>query len=453
MQKESLADIITDKINSFALLDSRVRNLIINCSEGKDALDIKIEFENFMVQISYSYLGKTYGYRFAENEEPAGCLNTEFLFPFSSIAYSIYDVHNAVDDREFVNLEFHTLNSNESAADAADTVISFIQRHIDELNLCDDDVKNALEDSFKNGIEIASRRYNYEDLKNNPKKLEKHKANLYSLRYENPFYAFLAHGKVHQLQIWLAKKSAKGKLLTFEKRYYDYLMENGFKADNPKLSERLKKESKNQLRRSLLYYGFTLAAFIFSMLICLVCDFAAGELFYKDYLRVFDFNMFFSIRMILLTVSIEILLHPVMVKLVGEEAVLPVDKIIVEKRKIACPISAAVAVILICAEVLSCSKCIALGENNVYLCKSAGKAQYVQYSDIKLFTADGWDDDDGFEEDKMYIAVINDDYNNYYDISRDRKDIDDIERLINKNLKVTKAYKSVQDFQEEYCDN
>ncbi|MCM1285875.1 MAG: hypothetical protein NC213_05125 [Acetobacter sp.] len=452
MTKLRFESIIREQINNFVLSDRRVvKN---NFSADDNELTFELCFENFCVFIRYYNYKKLLGYNFLEDSYPSDCLYTEFNFPFSKIPYSIYDVHNAVNDSEFTVLNFHNINSEEYAEEAVNDVLSFVSRHIDKLNNCSDDFAEILDASFKHDLALVSKKIKYEDLENNPKLQKKHQENMYFFRNEQSYFVnFINYGKVSALQKWLVQKSSKNQLLTFEERYYDYLIENDFKIENDRLRQNLK-QSHSETKIIYLFNIITtiITIFIgFGLSFC--CELISKELFYKDYTIYSSFYYWSSIIAVIMAVGFSFVISPAVKRIFfrHKNIASSYDDIIIKNKKIIIPCVVLVILCMICQTVLS-SKCLAIGENDMYFCESAGKPRYVEYSDAKFYDIDGWYDEyDEFHDDKQIVVVIDDKYDEFIENSEYKISYDEMKKIVENKASISGKYKSVIEFQTEYC--
>lgn len=441
---------VKGKIESFALLDSRVRNCDISLNEDKAVMTAVLSFDGFSAKIEYSDYNEYRGYNFLEdNKNNAECLNTSFIFPFSELEYSIYDVHNAVNDREFVPLEFHTINERQYADEAVDTVTAFITRHIEELNNCDESIKAGLDKSFENGVATASKRMSVDEIKADKKKLEKHRRNMFLHRYDQSYFInFVCCGKKFPLQRWLAKMSAKGKLFTFEERYFEYLMENDFTVDNERLKARVKKNEKNALHSLLFKEVPIILGFALAGLILMLCNKLSAHIFYDGYEKLYSFVWLETIPLIIISIAMDFLLMSAVKKLFFKNKSFDFSfEKLFEGNKLVKILSVAVIVVTAVGQILMCSRCVAVNQNNFYYCESVGRQKYFEFSDVEIFAVEGWYDEyDEFQQDKEYILVFDKDYNNFIELYED-----EYKKIPMDKIEIKGEYKTLQEFEQNYC--
>ncbi len=234
---------LEEKISSFVVSDGDIVNYDSRYNEKKKCLEITLNYRDFTVLMYYSKFD-LYGYSFLENDNSQNQLVTKFLFSFSKIPYSIYDVHNAVDDRVFDTYDFHCLYNESRLLEAADTVFAFISRNKNLLFSINENetLKNKLEASFDRGLKLASKKITREKISQDPEKyLYNHDVALYLYRTgESTLTDAVNHSKKGQFQRFFAKESKKDRLLTYEERYLEYLYENDFNAADGKVEERVK---------------------------------------------------------------------------------------------------------------------------------------------------------------------------------------------------------------------
>lgn len=453
MTKLRFESIIREQISNFALSDRRV----VGHDFSADNKELKAElcFENFCVSIKYYNYNKLLGYNFLEDAYPSDCLYTEFRFPFSKIPYSVYDVHNAVDDKAFTILNFHNINNEEYAKEAVNDVLSFVSRHIDELNNCSDVFVKNLDASFKHDFALVSKKIRYEDLENSPKLQKKHQENMYVFRNDQSYFVnFIHYGKVSALQKWLAHKSSKNQLLTFEERYYAYLMDHNFRIEDDRLKLNLKNTHSEAKTTSLLNIVSMILSIFIGYGVSFCCELLSKELFYKDYTLYSSFYYSGFIITVVMAVGLSFVISPVIKRIFfrHKNIASSYDDIIIKNKKIIIPCAVLVILCMICQITLP-SKCLAVGEQDMYLCESAGKPRYVAYSDAKFYEIDSWYDEYGeFHDDKQIVVVIDDNYEEFIESSENKISYDEMKKLVESKTKISGEYKSIIEFQKEYCE-
>ena len=180
--------------------------------------------------------GAALGYRFLEGTEDdlTPALITRFRFPFSPYYFSPYDIHNALELSDFTTLDYHYITDEAAAAYAVQSVLHFIAANRSALEaICRDTaLQQKLADSYEHDLKLVSKRITAQKLeKDFLKYTYSHEVDMYyHMDLADGMTAFISQGKTGSLQRQLARRSAKGKLLVFEQRYFDYLMAHSFEA-------------------------------------------------------------------------------------------------------------------------------------------------------------------------------------------------------------------------------
>ncbi len=268
-------DVFDEAVNRFAL-NEKCNISFEEASKKNRCHTARLEYDGFCVLIKYGEACLE-GYSFLEGSEFSKCVVTKFIFPFSETPFSVYDVHNAVDDNVFTTYDFHCLYKPEDITNALKTVFDFIIRNKIELERVNTDTEfqGRLEASFAGGLKIASKRITPQKLKDNPEKyLSSHDVDLYFLRHQNDVFCdFVYKGKRGALERFFAKESKRKRLLPFEERYLEYLFKNDFEIPNTAVSNEVKGRIKNTKK---VKFASTLSVAI-SVFIALFIDY----LFYE----------------------------------------------------------------------------------------------------------------------------------------------------------------------------
>jgi hypothetical protein len=151
-----------------------------------------------------------------------------------------------------------------------------------------------------------------------------------------------------------------------------------------------------------------------------------------------------------LAISISFLLAPILKKLFFSKINLSptYEKIFEEKMKTTI-ISLIFIVLIFVINTLAYSKCLAINDNNIYLCESIGKAKYIEYTDAKYYKIDGYYDDDNefYEEPNIEIVINgNDEYS--YEISEGDFTQEELERVIASKMEFAGEYKTYIEFSD-----
>lgn len=261
-----------------------------------------ISFENFTVNF---IVGEdlSRGYRFMETPFARAMdddfdfdmnLLTRIKFTFSPIEFSLYDIHNVIHSDQFITLDFHEIRSIEDVDSALTTVLNFINRNlllINEIALRADLQANLLQNFF-NDVKALDKKMTEEEFYSEfEDEAVCHELMLNShIDLDEAIDKYICKNLFSDLVKKSSKLEKKGKLLTFEKRYVDYLDRNGYPQVEGLLTEKRKKSNKRYWGKiivKLVVFAFSavLALFIYFM-----ADVSATEVFYADkvYLGSYD---------------------------------------------------------------------------------------------------------------------------------------------------------------------
>lgn len=423
MEKPNYTEFAENKISAIIFENRNILNHKVDFDSDINILNITLFYQGFTVLMKFGR-DITEGYSFVENTNTDRALITKFEFPFSKIPYSIYDVHNTVSDPVFCTYDFHCLYGDKSIDSAFDTVIEFINRNekiISEIN-GNAQLRKKLEDSFENGLRVASKKITPEMIDENPDKyLHKHDLNLYFLRSaETAFTDFVNGKKTKTLQKFYISHHKKNNLLTYEERYLDYLYENDFNLTNEDFVEEVEKREKSSSHINGKESVTTLISLIISFAVNLLLGILTEHKLEESY---------FLLKEITIDSIIPLLISAVFMTLVLR---FPVDYIFSKRNKEsgisftgndkkAYAVTAVIGIVLFavtnCFVYFDYQKNVGLGENNIYYCQEYGKAEILEYDEIKLYLIEGnyyGDEYSNYDEDKRIAVVKNDDYENYF---------------------------------------
>ena len=449
---------VIEKISSIINENRNIVSHSQEYDEKNNCLDITLIYNGFTAVLSFGE-EVTKGYSFAESKTLGSSLITKFKFPFSKIPYSIYDIHNTVNDYEFVTYDFHCLYNKAAVKSAFDTVIAFINRN--EKSIADigsnDALKEKLESCYSHDLKKVSKKIKRENFE---EKLEKntdnHDIDLYFYRYgEYEFTNFIYKGQTKQLQKFYAKNSKKDTLLIYEERYLEHLFENDFKNVNKNFANEVKEQ--NAIAKSLekkdsitFFIGFALSVAM-TIIIAVIVESKLEEKY-----------------LLLKEVEINSII-PILIGTIGFTAMLymPIDDIFTkfskkhtsetEKNSIsAYAITIAIGLVIVgtCGtyQYFHFQKNVGLGENDIYYCQSLGKTQILSYDDVRFYLIEG-DYFDGNEyistdDAKRIVFVKDDDYRDYF-IS-DYLDYIEMPNSRRDSLNYTGKFKTLDDFEKKF---
>lgn len=271
---------ILDEINrilaDFALNNGNLYFNQITSNDKKEYIG-SIRFDFFT---AYFFFGEEYpmGYSFMEtpmfsNNEPIPLnRNTTFLtrfkFDFSKILFSPYDIHNVINSHDFQTLDFHEIRTFEDVESDLAIILGFIQKNLALINNINTDVnlQNKLLNNYLGDCHALIKKFNKEDFYT---EIEENSLDycevlkyLHSDLHEG-VERFLTTGSSSALVKKAIKLEKKGKITVFEKRYTDYLVENGYPAPNDNVKQRtLKNKRSRNWGFGVTGLSFILAIFI-----------------------------------------------------------------------------------------------------------------------------------------------------------------------------------------------
>lgn len=449
-----------------AFAEKRINEL---CLENRNILSHKIEnddddnmiitlvFQSFSVTLKYSE-AVFEDYSFLENENNGKALIAKFEFPFSKIKYSIYDIHNTVEDNIFCTYAFHCLYNEAALGSAIETIFDFINRNYDIINSINSSEKlqEKLDASFENGLKVASKKITKEKLKKNPEKYFKsHDTDLYLLRLdETAFIDNIIKGSTKSLQNFHRHNLKKGTFLTFEERYMNYLIQNDLKHPDEEIVKNIKEHNKVSKKIGNSHTISIAISFILAMAINILIGIAVEKKIEKDYFLLSEVtidNIFKIIPMIFGFILLT--LHPIENLLMRKNKNYDTQKTKNDKK--AAAILALIGIICIAGSsayfYFDFQKNVGLGKNDIYYCQKLAKVEKYAYNEAKLYLIEGTYYDNDYsdtDDDKKIVVIINNDYKDYYvseyltviNMTNDYRD----------SLKYAGKFKSIEDFDDTF---
>lgn len=422
----------------------------VTFSQEKNLINADVEFSGFTVKIKYTNEMSS-GYSFLEGTEIAKCLLTKFKFSFSNISYSIYDIHNTVDDKIFTTYDFHSIYNANDLTNAIDTVFDFITRNYDKISSIPDDMpmQAKLIESFEKGLAVAKKKVTPEMYCSDVEKYEESlDIALYFLRYnETAFTDFIVKGKVNQLQRFYAKNSKKCKLLPFEERYLEYLYEHDFKVCDEKITN----DTKDKYKTSRLANKSSNTAILISLALGFITNFLTDYIInataLAGYTTFCSFSRVDTIIYFLLLLGFYLLICT------------PVEKLIKSKKGIyrkRTPLTIILLVVFgvalvaggITLDVYDTEKAVAVSSDDVFV-NSHNEKQHYSYDKIKFYLIEGEYYDGEYlsgDDYKSYVMIINNDYENYYQ----SYSYSDLKSVIETNATIEHSFKTIEDFEQEF---
>lgn len=242
---------------------------------------------------AYFFFGEEYpmGYSFMETPMSANydsvSLNrnitflTRFKFDFSKILFSPYDIHNAINLHDFQTLDFHEIKTFEDAESDLAIILGFIQKSLVLINNINTDVnlQNKLLDNYFSDCNALIRKFDkeefYADIEEDVAiSLDSCEVLKYlHIDLQEGVERFLSTGSYSALVKKANKLEKKGKITVFEKRYTDYLAENGYPAPNDNVTQRTLKNKRSRNWN----LGVTVISFILAIITAVPTDILIEE--------------------------------------------------------------------------------------------------------------------------------------------------------------------------------
>ncbi len=263
-----------------AIADFCERN---NLTASSFVFDENTEEESLTLTLNgfdvHFYIGDnlSYGLRLFEDTEnlEGYCILTRFKFQFSPFYYSPYDIHNVLDCTDFETLDFHTLHDDDDVKKAIAAVLSFIEKHSEEIGDISGSLllQKQLKDNYEHDLSVVSKKITPEKLRENFRKYaEKHELNLYFHGRADLTVAFANSDKYKELDEYFRNKSKKNKLTVFEQRLYRHLDENGYKPVSESVKASVKKQVKTNNKNLLIEIPSYIISGILEILTLIVAE-------------------------------------------------------------------------------------------------------------------------------------------------------------------------------------
>lgn len=421
-----------------------------NLINDKNAVTETLDFADFKVIIKFGSQLQT-EFSFLEGSNVSDCMLVKFKFPFSEINYSIYDIHNTVDDRIFTTYDFHCLYNDGNIKAALGTVFDFIERNREKISVIQEnaDMQRRLNDSFCRALAAADKKLTYEKYVSDADAYETSvDTSLYILsNQDNGLEEFALHSSTNRLQKFYAKRSSKGKLLPFEERYLEYLFQNDFDAQRCGITDEIKSGYKNSNLISICSAVTVAVSAIIGFVLDIIAFYCTKNQIYDAYTEFSDSSRVFSIIFIILCLGVYLLIFE------------PVQRLMLKKKNIyrkrsrtGRAVYASVGIILIIAGCVAshtdAQRCVAVNENEIYY-NADGRQAYYSYNDVKLYLIEGeYYGDEYYEtdDDKSFVMVVGDDYGNYCR----SLSYTDVKNVITKSTTVEGSFKTLDEFEKTF---
>ena len=287
-------DVLNRELKSFATRNpSVIFDEVVNTDE--DYTQGSLKFDSFTVLFRCHSGGS--GYSFMEiplfddtKSAPMGCTEATyealFKFDFSEIPFSIYDIHNAINDQNFRTLCFHNIVTEENAVDAATEILDFISKNEYQINQLgtDQNLQKLLLDNYFHDEKVFDKKLDInkfnEDVETNA---ELHEVVMgIHLAIQDGVYKFLLTGNNKLLVKEFNKAEKKNDLIIFEKRYEKYLYDNNFQKPDSKMIKTLEKGKKNSTITRFFNTALVILSFVSGVVLSDVCEKLMVNIFYPD---------------------------------------------------------------------------------------------------------------------------------------------------------------------------
>ena len=424
-----------------------------------------VHFGKFSVNFIFDY-SSSRGYSFMEgyeidkNDLAGYGLLARFKFSFSDIVFSPYDIHNALKLTDFYTLDFHEIECLEDIENCLKILIDFIQKNIVGINNIAENeaLQKKLLDNYFSDVLIADKKA---DLKIYETDVEEavYLHEIYSHRHGYLQYEidnYVRNNVTKGLWRDFYKYEKKGKLLTFEKRFLNYLFDNGCPQVDNSIKDRRNKSNKRNTVISVINVISVLSAILLPHLFIFIFETIIKNTAYAG--RIFIASNPSNILTTLLLVSL-VLVIPYLLRLIPyvKENV-PYLFIVKDKKKIS--VLSKIGVILFCVvSVLLIfnifNNVVAADINGVYY----GSERVNDNEKLTFIEIEGYETYDEFDNEIYelsadYYVVIDGDYENYiycegFFDDNFNPDNTAISYVVNRGFKF-ETYRTIDDFHETY---
>ncbi len=243
-----ILDVINRELGNFAISNGNLPFNKIQENEDGDYVG-SVAYDKFTLNFYFEQFADI-GYSFMERpcteDEPMFTkyisFLTRFKFDFSPITFSPYDIHNVIKSNEFVTLDFHEIENSDDAKQCLSVILNFIQRNIVAIRsvATDANMQNTLLENYFSDCRAMNKKFDkekfFEDVEDSN---FQHDAFLdWQVGLQDAINTFICTGNYSPLIKRSIKLEKKGKLLVFEKRYTDYLAQNGYPRPDTAVKEK-----------------------------------------------------------------------------------------------------------------------------------------------------------------------------------------------------------------------
>ena len=209
MKKSNLPfeKIFKDRISYKVSIDTNAQGVDFDYDEDACLITANIKYSGFTAMIRYSNT-LLESYSFIESENLGNSIVTAFKFAFSPIEFSIYNIHNIVDDQTFVTYDNHCVYAKEDVDSTIDTIFEFIGRNSQKASKIAEngDMQEALLQSAKHDLSIVAKNVDFDRFAeySDNNLIEKCNSRLYTYRCgDETFKKHILTGAKSEIQKWL----------------------------------------------------------------------------------------------------------------------------------------------------------------------------------------------------------------------------------------------------------
>lgn len=407
--------------------------------------------------------GLSCGYRFLEGSDISSelCLLTRFKFDFSDFYFSPYDIHNALELSDFCTLDFHKLLDDSMINNAFSAIFDFINQNNLSIERISTDLtlQNKLVESYRFDMSIVSKRITDKKLNDDFKKCsETHETNMYFyIMGADVMLDFVSKGKCKPLENYFLKYSRKNKLITYEKRFYDYLVLHDFSIPQNAQTDFAYKIKTDEKHTAIINTVSIIIALVIAFAYDLVTYKITEKTTFNGYNIVHSYDNS-TIIWVIGVISFAGLIGVAVKKLFFKNST--AKNALETNNKTANTVLIAGCILLAIAfctlQYFSNQNVIALGENDIIINRSINDRETVSYDsdDISFCLIEGgYDDNDNYTDDLEYkeLLIILD--GNYYgciysDVYNEEL-IETVSELKSHNVKID-SHKNYTDYEEKH---
>lgn len=254
-----------------------------------------LHFDSFDATVYFGDM-MPYGYTFLEDvhdDIAEYCLLTRFKFNFAKTHFSPYDIHNVIGCNDFRTLDFHLIRNETALRKSLDVILGFIKTNLNAISNISYDLnrQRRLIQNYEYDMHVVSPKISAFDLKDDFKKYtEKHESRFHGFGDAVSMIRFVGAGKSDALKKYFKKAEKKGKLITFEKRYRDYLEARNYQVPLGDFAIEVKAETKRSKKIVIVNVATVVFALMATAFLMIIVEVIADEGVFADKLLVSSGN-------------------------------------------------------------------------------------------------------------------------------------------------------------------